>query len=54
MNDLSKLAGRIKKLTEDTEAAGRERDMFYKRYTDNYTSDKNIEGHLRVYREILG
>ena len=54
MNDLSKLAGRIKKLTEDAEAAGRERDMFYRRYTDNYTSDKNIEGHLRVYREILG
>ena len=54
MNDLSKLAGRIKKLTEDAEAAGRERDMFYRRYADNYTSDKNIEGHLRVYREILG
>ena len=54
MNDLSKLAGRIKKLMEDAEAAGRERDMFYRRYTDNYTSDKNIEGHLKVYREILG
>lgn len=54
MDDLSKLASRIKSLTDDPRAAKREREMFYKRYTDNYTPDKNIEGHLRVYRDILG
>ena len=54
MNDLSKLTDRIKALMDDPEAAKREREMFYKRYTDNYTPDKNIEGHLRVYRKIPG
>lgn len=54
MGDLSKLASRIRFLTDNPDAAGREREMFYNRYRDNYTPDKNIEGHLKVYREILG
>lgn len=54
MSDLSTLTDRIKVLMGDPEAAKREREMFYQRYADNYTPDKNIEGHLRVYREILG
>ena len=53
MNDLDKLAARIKDLWSDPEEASRERDMFYERYRDNYTPDKNIDRHIKVYEEIL-
>ncbi len=53
MGELSKLAGRIRFLTDHQDAANREREMFFGRYRDNYTPDKNIDGHLKVYREIL-
>lgn len=49
-----KLANRIAYLLDHPDEADREREMFYRRYADNYTTDKNIEGHVRLYREILG
>ena len=49
-----KLAKRIKHLLEHPDEADSEREMFYRRYADNYTTDKNIEGHVRLYKEILG
>ncbi|MCR5591842.1 MAG: glycosyltransferase family 4 protein [Lachnospiraceae bacterium] len=54
MNDLDKLAARVRQLAGDKTALDAEREMFYRRYKDNYTTDKNIEGHAKVYREILG
>lgn len=53
MEDLSKLTDRIKALEADEEAKDCEREMFYKRYMDNFTQDMNTRGHLNVYREIL-
>lgn len=53
MNDLDKLSARIKHLLSDTNEASLERDMFYERYRDNYTPDKNIDRHIKVYKEIL-
>ncbi|MBR6159566.1 MAG: glycosyltransferase family 4 protein [Lachnospiraceae bacterium] len=54
MNDLSKLAGRVRYLTQHPEEAQAEREYFFARYKDNYTRDKNISRHLDVYREIIG
>ena len=54
MDDIASLAGRIIHLVSDPEAAEREREMFYGRYRDNYTIDRNVEGHVRLYGEILG
>ncbi|MBO4903732.1 MAG: glycosyltransferase family 4 protein [Lachnospiraceae bacterium] len=49
-----KLAKRIKYLLEHPDEEAAEREMFYSRYKDNYTIDKNVEGHIRLYKEILG
>ena len=49
-----KLAKRIKYLLDHPDEADAERQMFYRRFADNYTSDKNIEGHVKLYKEILG
>ncbi len=54
MNDLSKLTNRIRKLTSDSKLMDEERQMFYNRYIDNYTRDKNITRHETLYKEILG
>ncbi|MCR5302870.1 MAG: glycosyltransferase family 4 protein [Lachnospiraceae bacterium] len=54
MEDLGRLTDRIRQLLDDEDAMERERQMFYERYKDNYTEDKNIEGHIKVYEEILG
>ena len=54
MDDLDKLSSRIKYLISDPKAADAEREMFYARYKDNYTTDKNIEGHIKIYDTILG
>ena len=53
MSDLSKLTGRIKELILDPAKAGEEREMFYRRYADNYTIDANIERHTKLYDDIL-
>ena len=53
MNNLDGLAGRIRSLLDDPDAMGREREMFYKRYSDNYTIEKNVCGHIELYDEIL-
>ena len=54
MNDLSKLTERMRQLIEDPAAAEAEREYYYNRYRDNYTSDKNIERHIKVYENIIG
>lgn len=54
MDNLQKLADRIRYFMDNADAAERERDMFYNRYSDNYTVDRNVEGHIKLYREILG
>lgn len=54
IEDLTTLTDRMKQLLCDPSQMEREREMFYSRYRDNYTIDRNIEGHIRVYEEILG
>ncbi len=54
INEPDKLADRIKYLSGHPDKADEEREMFYRRYAGNYTIDKNIEGHIKVYKEILG
>lgn len=54
MNDLAKLTDRVAYLAAHEEEAQKEREMFYERYRDNYTRERNIEGHIRVYREVMG
>ncbi|MCR5687527.1 MAG: glycosyltransferase family 4 protein [Lachnospiraceae bacterium] len=53
MNGLGKVTERIRQLADDPELLSAEREMFYRRYRDNYTADKNIESHAKVYRELL-
>ena len=48
-----KLAERICHLLLHPDEADAEREMFYRRYKDNYTIDKNIEGHIKLYNELL-
>ena len=54
MDNLDKLSERIKHLTQHHDEAEAEREMFYARFKENFTIDKNIEGHLNVYDMILG
>ena len=54
INDLDKLTSRMKYLISHPDEAEAERGMFYSRYRDNYTPDKNIEGHIKIYDGILG
>ena len=54
MDNLGKLTERISYLTGHPDEADAEREMFYARFRDNYTIDKNIEGHIKVYDTILG
>ncbi len=54
MDEPGKLADRIKYLLDHPDETTREREYFYERYRNNYTIDKNIEGHIKVYKEILG
>ena len=48
-----KLAERISFLLAHPEEADTEREMFYRRYKDNYTIDRNIEGHIKLYDELF-
>ncbi len=54
IDECEKLAARIKYLLAHPDEMEKEREYFYGRYKDNYTADKNIDGHINVYRQILG
>ncbi len=54
INDLEKLTSRMKYLIAHPDEEKAEREMFYARYKDNYTIDKNVEGHIKIYESILG
>ena len=53
IDDPGKLAGRIARLLQDKDAQEREREMFCRRYTDNYTIDANVGRHMELYEKIL-
>ena len=53
MDDLTKLTDRIRQLASSPSAMEDKRQRCYRRFADNFTTDKNIEGHIKVYREIL-
>ena len=54
INDLDKLTSRIGYLAGHPDEEAAEREMFYTRYIKNYTTGKNIEGHIKIYDQILG
>ena len=54
INDAAKAAGRIEYLLSHPDEAEAERQRGYMRYKENFTVEKNIEGHIKVYEEILG
>ena len=41
----------VKRLASDREELLRQQEYFYKRYLDNYTEDKYIDRHVRLYDE---
>ena len=52
-NDLSRFTARIKKLSEDREELDRDREFFYNRYRNLYTTENHVTRHVEVYRRIL-
>ena len=54
MGDLKKPAQRILYLRAHKDEEDAERQMFYERYRNRFTIENNVEGHIRVYDEILG
>ncbi len=42
----------IRSLINDKEKLARQKEYFYQRYKDNYTEDKYIERHVRLYDEF--
>ena len=53
MNDLKKLTDRIMHLAGHPDETEAERQRCYMRYAGNFTVDKNIGGHEKVYHRIL-
>lgn len=43
----------IKKAAADKEFLKSEQDYFYNRYRDNYSQDRCLKDHLKVYKEVL-
>ncbi|MBR4575167.1 MAG: glycosyltransferase family 4 protein [Lachnospiraceae bacterium] len=54
VDDLSKLTRRVRELAESPGKESAEREALYRRYRENYTIERNVEGHIRLYKEILG
>ncbi|MBR1523722.1 MAG: glycosyltransferase family 4 protein [Lachnospiraceae bacterium] len=44
----------VKELAGDKEKLDGQREFFYRRYLDNYTEDKYIERHVKLYNEYAG
>jgi len=43
----------IRKASEDKQFLQEEQEYFYRRYKDNFTKEKCLKDHLKVYKEIL-
>lgn len=54
VDDLAKLTRRVRELAESPGKESAEREALYRRYRENYTIERNVEGHIRLYKEILG
>ena len=52
-NDISRFTARIKKLSEDREELDRDREFFYNRYRNLYTTENHVVRHVEVYRRIF-
>jgi len=51
MEDLSKLTGYVKRVSEDMEMLLSEQEYFYNRYHELFTSEAYVRNHLRIYGE---
>lgn len=51
--DISRGVEAVKRLIKDREELGRQQEYFYRRYLDNYTEDKYIDAHVRIYDEFV-
>ena len=49
--DMDKGIRAVKRLMEDREELARQQEYFYRRYLDNFTEDKYIDRHVRLYDE---
>ena len=52
-NDLDRFTGRVKKLYEDREELDRDREFFYNRYRNLYTTENHVIRHVALYMDIM-
>ena len=50
--DMNKGVEAVRKLASDREKLLSQQEYFYRRYMDNYTEDKYIDAHVRLYDEF--
>ena len=48
----SKCVSRIYKLYQDIAELNQDKDYFYKRYIENYTEERNLAAHIKLYRTL--
>ena len=53
-DNISNGINRIRELAADRDKLEEQREYFYRRYLDNYTEDKYIERHVKLYDEYAG
>ena len=51
--DFQKGVNYVKMLADDPEKLEADREYFYRRYIENYTEEKYIENHRRIYNELI-
>lgn len=51
--DIKRFTDRVKKLSEDSQELEKDRDYFYNRYRNLYTTENHVMRHVEVYRRIL-
>ncbi len=52
--DINRFTKRVKKLYEDREELDRDREFFYNRYRNLYTTENHVMRHVRLYMDIKG
>ena len=50
--DISRFVERVKKLYEDRDELDRDREFFYNRYRNLYTTENHVMRHVRLYMDV--
>ena len=53
-SSVDKFVKRVKRLSQDALELERDREFFYNRYRNLYTTENHVMRHVRLYRSILG